>query len=208
MAFQEVVISILQIYTPLFSFAAGLALGDALILLAALAGAGKINILTIFIFGLLGEIVHDSAFFYIGKSNLVHYLKKKLKLHEGRNRAAELIEKMANTKAGYLVPLFFAKFVYGIRDSVILYIAHKDRNFKRYFLRCLAASVCSLTIVLSLGWLAGQGFTAIIPVFKGIEKGIGLLLLSLLVSYILYRLLGRAVLLLVKKYLKKAGIIS
>lgn len=208
MAFEEVLMQILQAYTPALAFVAGLMLGDALILLGALAGAGKLNIFVIFIFGLIGELVHDSVFFYLAKSNFIYYVKRKLKLHKGRNKAAELIEKLAGTRAGYFVPLFFAKFIYGVRDSVVLYIGHKEKNFKKYFLRCLLASILSIAIIISLGWLAGRGFTEIIHVFKGIEKGVGLLLISLFVAYVLYRLIGKAVLGITRKYLKKLGMIS
>lgn len=206
MEFWALVMNFLQMYTPLFAFASGLLLGDALILLAALAGAGKLNILVIFFFGLLGELMHDSFFFYISKSAFVHRIKRKLKLHKGRNHAAELIEKLASTKGGYFVPLFFAKFIYGIRDSVILYVGHKVYDFKKYFLICLAASVCSISIILGLGWLAGRGFNEIIPVFKGFEKGLGLILVSILVLYIVYRLIGNVIISLARRHLRKIGI--
>ncbi|MEK6928094.1 MAG: hypothetical protein AABX11_06705 [Nanoarchaeota archaeon] len=208
MAFQEVVFTILYNYTSALSFVAGLLLGDVLILLAALAGAGKLNIGTIFIFGLLGEITHDVLFFFIGKSRFVKYMKVKLKLNKGENKASALIEKLASTRGGYFVPLFFAKFIYGIRDSVILYFAHKEHNFGRYIRSTFLASICSISIILGLGWLAGQGFNQIIPLFKGFEKGVGLVLVTVLVLYFVYRLIGKLILSETKKYLIKMGLME
>lgn len=203
MVFEEVVIAFLQAYTPALAFVAGLILGDSLILLAALAGAGELNILIIFVFALLGETVHDSAFFYFSKSRIVKYIKRKLELDKGKNRAAEMIEGLASRTGGYFVPLFLAKFVYGVRDSVVLYVGHKQKNFKKYILTCICASVCTLAIVLGLGWLAGRGFTEIIPVFKGIEKGVGILIIALVIAYIIYRLIGKFVIRIVRKYFDK-----
>ncbi|MEK6855890.1 MAG: hypothetical protein AABX66_01895 [Nanoarchaeota archaeon] len=203
MALEGVIISFLQNYTSALAFVAGLMLGDALILLAALAGAGKLNIITIFVFAVLGEIVHDTVFFYFSKSSVVHYIKRKLKLHKGDNKAAQMIERLADTKLGYFLPLFLAKFVYGIRDSVILYVGHKEKDFRKYFLTCLAATVSSILVVLTLGWFAGLGFTEIIPIFKGIEKGVGILLITVIVAYVLYRLLGKGIIKFAKKYYNK-----
>src|SRR3989344_940468 len=187
MVFEEAVIAFLQAYTPALAFVAGLLLGDSLILLAALAGAGKLNIFTIFIFAIIGEIFHDAVFFYFSKSRIVNYVKRKLRLNKGKNRAAEMIEKLASYTGGYFVPLFLAKFIYGVRDSVVLYVGHKQKDFRKYIFTCICASICTLSIVLGLGWLAGRGFTEIIPVFKGIEKGVGILIITLIIAYIIYR---------------------
>ena len=132
MALQEVIVTFLYSYAPLLSFFAGLVAGDVLILLAVFAGAGQIELWVVFLFGLLGEMAHDSAFYFISNSSLAHYIKRKLKLSRKKNIIAQFIEKVGGKS--YFLPLFFAKFIYGVRDVTILYISHNERNFKRYFI--------------------------------------------------------------------------
>ena len=110
MALQELLIIALQEYTPLLAFFAGLLLGDALIVLAVLAGAGKISLWPLFVFGFLGEIVHDVTFYLIANSRLAFYLKRKLNLSTKESKIARFIERVGGKN--YILPMFFAKFIY------------------------------------------------------------------------------------------------
>lgn len=184
------------------AFLSGFILGDMLLVLAALAGAGGGNIGIVYAFGLLGEVVHDSLFFYIGKTRFVNYIKIKLKLHKRGNLLSEIIDRFTNTRFGYFTPLFFAKFFYGVRDSAVLYYAHMENNFRKYFFTCTLAAICNLAIMVSIGWLAGRGLIELRGIYHGIEMGIGLLILLLIGGYIAYNSIGRIALKIIKRKLK------
>lgn len=198
MALQEVLISTLQAYTPLLAFLTAAFLGDALILLGALAGAGKLSIITIAIFGLLGELFHDILFYFIANSKFAHFVKKKLKLSKKRSKVAAFIEKLG--KDSYFLPLFIAKFIYGVRDAMVLYVSHNEKKFKKYLWLILRIDILWLAIILTVGWLAGRGFTELLFVLKGIEKGLLILVLSLILIYLLNRFIMATLLRQIKKH--------
>ncbi|MBI2632676.1 hypothetical protein HYW75_06745 [Candidatus Pacearchaeota archaeon] len=201
MAIQEVIITSLQLYVPLLAFLAGLFIGDALILLGILAGTGKVSFWIVFIFGLIGELTHDIIFYFISNSNLAHYLKKKLKLSKKRNIIANFIERMKGKN--YFLPVFLAKFIYGVRDVVILYVSHNTKSFKKYIVAVGLAGLCWVTTILTVGWLAGRGVTELLHILKGIEKGAVIILLSLIALYLLNKFIISAFL----RYLKKKRLI-
>ncbi|MEK6934169.1 MAG: hypothetical protein AABW75_04825 [Nanoarchaeota archaeon] len=198
MAIQEVIISSLQAYIPILAFLSGLILGDALILLAMLSGAGKVSFWTIFIFGLIGELTHDIVFYFISNSKLAFYIKKKLKLSKKRSKIAEYIEKFGGGKS-YFLPLVIAKFIYGVRDAVVIYVSHNEKKFKRYLITVIPAGLIWVTTITSAGWLAGKGFVEVLYVLKGVEKGLVILLFGLIALY----LINRFIILTIWRYVKK-----
>lgn len=198
MAIQEVLISTLQAYTPLLAFLAAAFIGDALIILGALAGAGKLSIWTIAIFGLLGELFHDILFYFISNSKFANYIKKKLKLSKKRSKIAGFIEKLG--KNSYFLPLFIAKFIYGVRDAMVLYVSHNEKKFKRYLWLILRIDILWLAIILMVGWLAGKGFTELLYVLKGIEKGLLILVLTIILIYIINKFIVTTLLRQIKKH--------
>lgn len=198
---KDVMLLMLFGHIPLLAFIAGAVSTEVLIILSALAGAGNSSIWLVFLFGLLGEVFHDTVFFYLAKTNFIKWVNKKLKLSKGRNRIAELIEKTAYR--GYFLPIFLAKFIYGVRDGVILYVGHKEKNFRKYFIACISASIISLAIFVGLGWLAGKGIIALSIIYGGIEKIIGLILIAVIIVYIAYRIVGKIVLRIYDNSLKR-----
>src|SRR3989344_5554507 len=130
MALEAMLISLFSGYSNLLAFLAGLLAGDIILILSILAGAGKANIFLIVLFGFIGGVIHDAVFYYIANSRLMHFIKNKFKLSKNKNKAAQFIEKISSRH--YFLPVLIAKFIYGVRDAVILYVAHNNRSFKRY----------------------------------------------------------------------------
>ena len=198
MAIQEVIIPLLQNYAPLLAFLCGFIIGDVLIILAMLSGAGKISFATIFIFGMIGELTHDVLFYFISNSKFAHYIKKKLKLSKKRNKIAEYIEKLGGKN--YFLPLVIAKFIYGVRDAVVLYVGHNEKNFKRYFITVFAAGLIWVSVITGVGWLAGRGVTELLIVLKGIEKGLAIILFGIIALYLINKFVIAAVWRQIKKH--------
>ncbi|MEK6850517.1 MAG: hypothetical protein AABX85_03000 [Nanoarchaeota archaeon] len=201
MALEEVLVSFFYMYAPLLAFIAGLAIGDLMLFLGILAGAGKINFFIILLFGFIGGLIHDILFYFIANSPTAHFIKKRFKLSKRKNKIAGFIEKIGN--GHYFLPILIAKFVYGVRDAVILYVAHNNKNFKRYLLVVACADFIWMTTIVSIGWLAGQGFTAFINLFRGFEKWLFILLAGLIILYILNKSVISFILKHAKRIIKK-----
>ncbi|MEK6892675.1 MAG: hypothetical protein AABX07_00560 [Nanoarchaeota archaeon] len=187
---EEYFLANLQNYIPIASLISGLALGDFLIFLAMLAGAGKANIGTIFAFAFLGGIVHDLLFFAAAKSNIFRKITKKMKLKEKKIRILRTILNM--TKKNMFFTLFIAKFIYGVRDVTILYYAHNESRLKKYIITTISVEVLWLSSILSIGWFAGRGFSEILKVFKGLEKALLLIVIIIVGSLILHKIIFKA----------------
>jgi membrane protein DedA with SNARE-associated domain len=181
MALEEVLVSFFMAYTPLLALIAGLMMGDLLLLLGFMAGTGKANFFFIIIFGFVGGLIHDIAFYFIANSRLIHFIKKKFKFLRKKNGVAQIIEKMGS--GHYFLPILIAKFVYGVRDAVIMYVAHNNKNFKKYLLAVSSADLIWLVTITSVGWLAGRGYTSIAHLFKGFEKWIFIILVVFIITY-------------------------
>lgn len=198
MSIAEVIIQILQAHTPLLAFAAGLFLGDALIFLAILSGAGKIPFGVILVFGLLGDITHDFLFYYFSNSKIAHFIKKKLKLSKKRNIITKFIEKISS-KENYFAPLVISKFFYGVRDVTVLYLSHGEKNLKRYFLNVTLAGFIWIMTITGVGWLAGRGFSGLLHLLEGFEKIALILFIALIIIFIGGRLAISVVIRFIKK---------
>lgn len=187
--FKEVLLFYLIGHISILALIAGFFSTEILLVLSALAGAGEIPIWVVFVFGLLGEIVHDIVFFYLAKTRFIFWVKKKLKILKGTNKVEELIEKTAY--GGYFIPILMAKFVYGVRDALILYVGHKEKDFGKYFAACFPASVISLAVLTGLGWLGGKGIIALSGWYGGLEKVVGLIIISAIIVYVAYQIVGK-----------------
>jgi len=198
MGIEEVVIQIFQSHVPLLAFVAGLLLGDVLIFLAMLSGVGKIHFGVILVFGLMGDITHDLLLYFFSNSKLAYFIKKKIKLSKKKNVIVQFIEKI-NIRKSYFVPLVISKFFYGIRDAVILYVSHGERDIKRYLLTISMAGFIWILTITGAGWLAGRGFSGLLSFFKGFEK----IVLVLVIGAIIFLVIGKTIFNLLFKFIKK-----
>lgn len=201
MVFEEAIWSFFKAYNPLLALFAGLVAGDLMIFLGILAGTGKANFFLIIFFGFIGGLIHDTIFYFVANSRIIYFIKKRFKLKGRKNKIAQIIEKMG--RGHYFLPILMAKFVYGVRDAVILYVAHNNKNFKKYIVVVAGADLIWLTIITSVGWLAGKGFTTLISLFKGFEKWLFILLAGIVLLYILNKFVIRFVMKHVKKHAKR-----
>ncbi len=184
---EEYFLANLQNYIPLVSLVSGLVLGDFLIFLAMLAGAGKANISTIFAFAFLGSIVHDLLFFAAAKSDIFKKIAKKIGLKKNKIKILRTILNM--TKKNRFFTLLIAKFIYGVRDATILYYAHNENRLKKYLMNTISAEFLWLSSILAVGWLAGRGFSEILKIFKGLEKALLFIVIFLVGSLILHKII-------------------
>lgn len=166
---------------------AGLVFGELFILLGVLAGAGKVSLLTILLLGFVGEVTHDMIFYFISNSKFGHLIKKRLKLSKKKNKIVELIESIS--PGHYILPIFVAKFIYGVREAVILYTSHNEKNIKKYIGTVAIADFMYLSILLSISWLAGRGFTRLLIIFRGIERILIFVVIGIVVLWIINKLI-------------------
>ena len=187
MELMNILIELVGSYSALLSYISGLLTEEFLIFLAILSGANVLPIWIIFVFGFLGIMTHDILFYFIGRSKLAYYIKKRFQIAK-RHKKIELFIEKTGRKSIFL-QLLFSKFIYGIRIAIVIYVSHKEPKFRKYLVYNSLAVLIWLIIMLPLGWLAGQGFTQLLHVAKGIEKFLAIFLFSLLILYIFRKLI-------------------
>jgi|SRR3989338_5753150 len=183
MAIAETLLVLFNEYSIILALIAGLMMGDLMILLGIMAGAGKANFFLILLFGYIGGVLHDVLFYFLSNSRLMHRIKKRYRLPAKKNKIAHFIEKLG--KGHYFWPILLAKFVYGVRDAVVLYVAHNHKSFKKYLLVVSLAEIIWISIITSIGWLAGRGFTSLLKLFKGLEKWLLIILIGVILIYLI-----------------------
>lgn len=193
MLFLKELLALFAIHVYSISFITGILNEEAVLFLIILAGQGDASFWAVAFFGFLGMMFHDTLFFFLGRSNLIKRLGERLGKSPSNQRLMYFVEKIGR-KNTFLM-LTIARFLYGIRSSIVVYVGHKDPRFFRFtVLNSLAISIwCA--VMMPVAWLAGRGFSRLFMIFRGAEKIIGLVLITALIIYFVQ--------LIIKKYILK-----
>ena len=176
----------LQYNLALVSSVAGFLSEEVLLFFIILSGVGVTNLWIVMLFGFIGIIVHDALFYFIAHSNIIKKLNTKIKFSENHRGIVLFIEKIG--RGGYFKPLLLSKFIYGTRIPIIFYTAHKEKRFGRFLLYNMLAVLCWFLIMAPVGWLAGQGFSKLLHIARGIEKLLAVVLILAIIVYIVRKL--------------------
>ncbi len=172
------------------SFAGAFFGGEETILaLAFLSGQDMVPVWSVFLACLLGTFSSDSMWFFFGRSRLM----TRALAWRWVARAYKEVDRLyvSLTRYGTFLALLIGKFIYGTRIATIAYLSRERMTFKRFSAFNAAIIAVWSGIVISVGWLAGRGFSKAINVFQDVEKGVFLLFLFLLAMYLLKRGIDR-----------------
>ncbi|HLC32123.1 MAG TPA: hypothetical protein VJK51_05640 [Candidatus Nanoarchaeia archaeon] len=169
----------------LVSYVAGLLGEELLLFLAVLSGQGAFSFWIVFFFGFLGVLTHDTLFYFLGKTRVIHAAGKNISTGRSGKALARFFKRFSPRH--YFVPLLISKFFYGIRVGFILYLSHREQSFWRYIRYNTSATFLWFSLMLPLAWLAGRGLTAAFRVVHGIEKILSVLVVGIIVLFIVHR---------------------
>ena len=181
----------LQYNLALVSIVAGVLSEEFLLFFIILAGTGITNLWIVALFGFIGIIIHDSIFYFIAHSNIIRKLNMKIKFSERNKGIVLFIERIGN--GGYFKPLLLSKFIYGTRIPLIFYAAHREKSFGRFIFYNMFAVLGWFLIMAPLGWLAGQGFSKLLHIAKGIEKILAIVLILTIIVYAVRKFISRKI---------------
>lgn len=180
MEISATVIQLLSIYQMPSIFFGAFFFGETVIITAAfLASEGLWSIYTVFWLSLLGTIVSDSLWFFLGQRMLGMTNRWK----KNKEKYDTMISKL-KTLAGDrpFLALLFIKFLYGTRILTIIYLSMRKIRFSLFLLFDTIGSIIWLVAILAIGWLAGKGIVNMIPIFKKFEYAL-LLLVAVLILF-------------------------
>lgn len=181
MEISATIFELLSIYQLQAIFWGAFFFGETVVIAAAfLAAQGLWSIHNVFWLSLVGTIVADSLWFFLGQHLFKH---KRLEKHRQKHQSAlSKLETLAGEKP--FLALLFIKFLYGTRILTIIYLSMRKVKFSLFLLFDTIGAIIWLFVILGIGWLAGKGIVNMLPLFKKIEY----ILLVLVIILILFKL--------------------
>lgn len=182
---DQTVTMYLSIYGPIAIFLGTFFFGESVVIAAAfLAGQGIWSVWIVFILSFLGTIISDSLWF-TGGSGIKKFASKKITTNtHSIKHTLQAIERITNGKT--FLSLLFIKFLYGTRIITIFYLASQKFPFRKFLLYNTLGTIIWLIIMITVGWLLGQGVKLIMVDFTYIEFAfLGLVIIIMCIKFLI-----------------------
>ena len=174
------------------SILAGLIGEEAVLFLAFLSGSEHIiPIWIIFISSIVGIILMDHLWYFIGKYELIQNFWNSKKIEDKYYHFSNSVKGLISGK--YLAKLIISKFIYGTRIVTLTYTSSKI-SYKKYLLYDSAAVLIWTSIMVPLAWLAGRGLFISFRFIKGFEKSLAFALLFVIFFFIISKIISNKLL--------------
>jgi membrane protein DedA with SNARE-associated domain len=171
----------------LTSFLAGLVAEEVVLFLAILAGKGSIPIMLVFLGGVLGSIVIDQIYYFLGRSRAVVWLEKRHSISKKAGFLPSFVKKFGERNLA--LEIFLTKFIYGIRSAAIIFLGAKKVPYRTFFISNVLAILGWAFIMIPAAYLSGRGIVLFLKVAKGLEKFFLIGLLLIVVYFLLVKVL-------------------
>lgn len=150
-----IIIKILADYGYIIVFLGAFAAGELVILAAVfLASLGILNISLVIVFGLLGIILSDNLWYFIGTklNNKFDYFKKFFYRFNYQKKVLSFKNKFNNNYRQFLI---MSKFIYGVRILTLLTSGYQKIPYNKFVLFNLIGTLCWMVIIVFLGYVMG-----------------------------------------------------
>ena len=173
-------------YGKSVSFFGGFVTGESIIIiLAFLSAQGVIPLWQVLVFCTIGMYLSDFIPLTIGRFKYLRNLLEKEKFAKRVERIEHNIQKYA--KNNLFLILLYTKFIYGLSIPVLIYLGAKKTSYSRFAFVNFLVELVFVPIVVTIGWLAGKGFTFAATIFKNIRIAITLLIVIMIILYFIRR---------------------
>lgn len=152
------------------------------IALSFLAAQGMFPLPPFILASFLGVFASDCLYFFLGKTRIIHKVIEHRYAAKTISVIVEAIERLS--KGRHMVAFILAKFVIGTRAVIIMYVSKTGLTFGYFIRQNIVAIVSWLAIVVSIGYVAGLGFSYVSKILENVYAGLGFLLLFILVIFI------------------------
>jgi membrane protein DedA with SNARE-associated domain len=171
----------------LISFLSGALSEELVVFLAILSGRHILPLWIVFVFGPMGALFFNSLCFFSGKSKFGKGLNDYLSRNKKHIPGEEDLEHI--NKKRHIFYLTASKFVWGTRTASAVYYGMKGMDFKKFLLYDGIAIYIWALVMVPAGWLAGNGFNYLLRLTRGLERFLAIVLISVVVIFIIYKLI-------------------
>jgi membrane protein DedA with SNARE-associated domain len=183
MAFAEVIVNLFVVHFYTASFVSGLFGEEAVLFLTFLASHSLMHIKIMFLLAPLGILIMDTIYFSIGRTHLLHWLKRRFKKLKISPTLVSL------DKRYHLPTLILTKFIFSTRIAFMVYLGAHRMKYLRFIAYDLVAVYIWAGVMIPLAWFAGRGITTGLYLVKDFSKFIGLALVFLVIVYVINKIL-------------------
>ena len=147
-----------------------------------LCSTGVLNPLPAYGVLLLGDLIPDTIYFYIGRlghrTSLIHTYASKSKLFTEHFPTIELLWKRHPVKT-----MFFSKLAYGLSTPFLISAGMVQMNYRRFFELAFPVTILQYLILMTLGWYLGSSYILIAQKFDTAGLFIAGIALVLIVGF-------------------------
>jgi len=164
--------------------------GEPVVITLAFLAAQKVFPLSSYLLvSFLGVVFSDSLYFFIGRTKLARWVIEHRYAAKTIAAIIEAINRLSHNR--HMIAFILAKFVIGTRAVIIMYVSKTGLSFGYFLRHNLLAIVLWLSLINTIGYLSGLGFTYFSQILENVYAGIGFLLLVLLTLILAQRWLKR-----------------
>jgi membrane protein DedA with SNARE-associated domain len=171
--------------------------------LSTLAGQGSLSIFKVWIMALAGTLIADTIWYNLGKTNFINKIARDRRTIYNFYTIKKALTK-SQEKNNFTVFLV-SKFIYGMRVLTLMYAGRRHMHADHFIKYNYTATTIWVTFIVSIGFLAGKGFTKLFEIFNSMIQTIATFLIILAIIYLIWYFLGKAFINRLKKLNEKVG---
>tara|TARA_Y100000034_G_C6819879_1_gene369126 strand:+ start:120 stop:800 length:681 start_codon:yes stop_codon:yes gene_type:complete len=171
--------------------------------LSTLAGQGTLSIFKVWIIALTGTLIADAIWYNLGKTQFIDKIARHRKTIYNFYTIKKVLTK-SQEKNNFTVFLV-SKFVYGMKIMTLMYAGRRHMHADHFIKYDYTATTIWVTFIVSIGFLAGKGFTKLFEIFNSTIHTLTTFLIILATIYLIWYFLGKAFIHRLKKLNEKVG---
>ncbi len=180
---SETILHFLQVYQFPAILVGSFLFGQTVVIAAAfLAGQNLWSVWNVFLICLLGNVISDAMWYFIG-THFTTWIEKHEKHGARYKKVIERINKYVGKRV--FLALILIKFLYGTRIFTIFYMTARKLNFWKFMVLNTLGTIIWLAAIIGAGYLAGRGTAN----YLGTLTDIKFVILALVAFILLYKLI-------------------
>lgn len=163
-----------------------------IIFLSTLSGQGIFPYWEVLLISIIGTLISDTIWFNIGKTKFINNLVKKRHFLYNYYYIKKTLQK--STEKNKFLVFLGSKFVYGTKILTLMYAGKRGFKRKDFIIYNFSSSTIWVTILVTIGWLAGKGFTKILESFNNLRSSLTIFILLIALIYMAWLMISEFIL--------------
>lgn len=161
------------------------------IFISTLSGQGIFPYWQVLIISLIGTFISDTIWFNLGKTKYIDNLVRKPHFLYNYYYIKKVLS--TSTERNKFLVFLGSKFVYGTKILTLMYVGKRNLKRKDFIIYNFSSSAIWVISLVSIGWLAGKGFTKILESFNNLRTALTVFILLIALIYFIWFLISEVI---------------